>query len=120
MDSSAALLLLSVFVLDSASHVALKAASVRASQRTDIIFARALLRQPAMWAGVAMFAGVFLCWVAFLERVPLGQGVMSGSITIVGVMLGGRLFFQEHITPARATAIGLICAGVLLVGWGSP
>jgi drug/metabolite transporter (DMT)-like permease len=120
MDSSAALLLLTVFVLDSASHVALKAASVRASQRTESMFVRALLRQPAMWLGGAMFAGVFLAWVAFLERVPLGQGVMSGSITIVGVMLGGRLFFREQITPARATALSLICAGVLLVGWGSP
>jgi multidrug transporter EmrE-like cation transporter len=43
---------------------------------------------------------------------------MAGSITIVGVMLGGRLFFRERITPPRAIAIALIAAGVALVGWG--
>ena len=44
---------------------------------------------------------------------------MAGSITIAGVMLGGRLFFNERITPARAIAILLISFGVALVGWGA-
>ena len=43
---------------------------------------------------------------------------MAGSITIVGVMIGGRLIFKEHITLPRALAIILIAVGVGLVGWG--
>ena len=70
------------------------------------------------WLAATSFVALFLAWLAFLSRVPLGQGVMAGSITIVGVMLGGRLWFREYVTPARATAIALIAVGVALVGWG--
>jgi len=50
--------------------------------------------------------------------VPLGQGVMAGSITIVGVMVGGRTLFGERITSPRLSAVSLITVGVALVGWG--
>jgi multidrug transporter EmrE-like cation transporter len=43
---------------------------------------------------------------------------MIGSIGIIGVMLGGRLFFGEAITRPRAGAAVLIAIGVALVGWG--
>jgi multidrug transporter EmrE-like cation transporter len=43
---------------------------------------------------------------------------MLGSITIVGVMLGGRIMYGERITRSRALGIGLIAIGVVLVGWG--
>ena len=70
-----------------------------------------------LWIAIACFLLLLLVWVAFFSLVPLSQGVMTGSLTIAGVMLGGRLFFNERITPARATAVTLIAAGVLLVGW---
>jgi len=50
--------------------------------------------------------------------VPLWQGVMVACIDILMVMLGGRIFFGERITPPRVAAISLIAIGVLLVGWG--
>ena len=43
---------------------------------------------------------------------------MVASIDILLVMLGGRIFFGEHITRPRVAAISLIAIGVLLVGWG--
>ena len=77
-----------------------------------------LLRQPYLWAGIAAFVLLFLAWLAFIARVPLAKGVMMGSVTIVGVMIGGYIFFNERITPPRAIAVGLIALGVGLVGWG--
>ena len=74
--------------------------------------------QPALWLALVAFVATFFAWLAFLSRVPLGEGVMAGSITIVGVMLGGRLVFKERITLPRALAIALIAVGVGLVGWG--
>ena len=71
-----------------------------------------------MWLAGLCFVGAFLAWLAFLARVPLGQAVMAGSITIVGVMLGGRLMYGERLTAPRAVAVSLIALGVLLVGWG--
>ena len=57
-------------------------------------------------------------WIAFISHVPLSQGVMAGSITIASVMLGGRVFFNEHITVPRVCAISLIAFGVLLISLG--
>lgn len=118
MDQIASALLLAVLLLETASHLALKAASMRTVHQAGLAYLAAFLRQPAFWLAIAAFVALFLAWLAFLSRVPLGQGVMAGSITIVGVMLGGRLFFREHITLPRGLAIGLIALGVALVGWG--
>ena len=119
MDESALLLLMAVLVLETVSHLALKSASMQAETVSDMHYLRAFIRQPPFWLAAACFAGGFLAWLAFLTRVPLGQGVMAGSLTIVGVMIGGRLFYSEKLTTGRAVAVTLITAGVALVGWGS-
>ena len=57
-------------------------------------------------------------WLAFLSVVPLAQGVLLGMVSIVVVMLGGRWLFHEHFTRLRLLGIGLIAAGVAVVGLG--
>ena len=118
MDQIAAALLLAVLVLETVSHLALKSAAVRSGSKSGLRYLLSFIAQPIFWLAGGSFVALFLAWLAFLSRVPLGQGVMAGSITIVGVMLGGRLLYQERITRARALAIGLIALGVALVGWG--
>jgi drug/metabolite transporter (DMT)-like permease len=118
MDQIAVLLLLAVLLLETVSHLALKAASIHAGSKAGFRYLMTFAMQPGFWLALISFAGLFLAWLAFLARVPLGQGVMAGSITIVGVMLGGRLYFRERITLPRALAIALIATGVALVGWG--
>lgn len=119
MDSTAALFLLGILILETVSHLSLKAASSRSAGLDGVAFVRALLRHRGFWLGIVSFVFLFLAWLAFIARVPLSQGVMAGSITIVGVMLGGRLWFHERLTPVRSLAIGLIAVGVALVGWGT-
>lgn len=120
MTLSAWALLAAVLILDTGSHLLLKQASLRAKDaNAGGAFVLALLRQPALWIAVPAFVALFFAWIAFISHVPLSQGVMAGSITIASVMLGGRIFFNEQITPARALAISLISIGVLLVGWGA-
>jgi drug/metabolite transporter (DMT)-like permease len=118
MDRTAAVLLLAVLLLESVSHLALKAAALRAAPAAGFRYLLRYAAQPPFWLALFAFLALFLAWLAFLSRVPLGQGVMAGSITIVGVMLGGVVFFHERITPWRAVAIALISLGVGLVGWG--
>jgi len=118
MDPIAALLLLGVLVFDTVSHLCLKAASGRLTHREGLEYWRLLLTDPVLWVGIGTFFVLFFVWVGFLSRMPLGQGVMLGSITIIGVMLGGRLLFGERLTRERLTAISLIAIGVALVGWG--
>jgi len=118
MDEIAAVLLLAVLLLETVSHLALKSASIRASAAAGFRYLLIFAGQPAFWLAIVSFVVLFFAWLAFLSRVPLGQGVMAGSITIVGVMLGGRLMYREHITLPRALAIALIAVGVGLIGWG--
>ncbi len=118
MTLTAWLLLLAVLVLDTGSHLLLKSASMRAKTSDGSAFIVALLVQPLLWLAIFAFVALFLAWLGFLSLVPLSQGVMVGSITIAGVMIGGRIFFGESITPSRALAVGLIGTGVLLVGLG--
>ena len=118
MDRIAAALLLAVLVLETVSHLALKSAAVRSGSKSGLRYLLSFIAQPIFWLAGGSFVALFLAWLAFLSRVPLGQGVMAGSITIVGVMLGGRLWFKEYITTPRALAIALIAVGVTLVGWG--
>lgn len=118
MTLAAWLLLLAVLLLDTGSHLLLKSASMRAAAVAERPFVLALLAEPMMWIAAATFVVLFFAWLGFLSIVPLSQGVMAGSITIAGVMIGGRMFFNEAITPARAGAAALIALGVLLVGMG--
>ena len=120
MTATAWVLLLAVLVLDTGSHLLLKSASMRAqAMEGEGAFILALLRQPALWIAIPAFVALFFTWIGFISLVPLSQGVMAGSITIAGVMLGGRMFFNEHITGPRALAIALVAIGVALVGWGA-
>ena len=80
---------------------------------------RALARQPKLWLGLLCYSCEFLVWIAFLSQVPLSLGVLLGSINIVVVMICGRLFFREKLTPMRVGGILLVCIGVALVGIGA-
>ena len=111
-------LLAVVVVGNTAGQIFLKAASVRADRREDAGHWQALLADPLLWLGLTTYIFEFLVWLAFISVVPLWQGVMVGCVDILMVMIGGRIFFGEHITAPRIGAITLIAAGVLMVGLG--
>lgn len=118
MTPTAWMLLMAMLVFDSASHLMLKAASARAHDDTrDMHFLRRLIRVPIFWLAIAAFVGMMVVWIGFYSVVGLAQGVMAGCITIAGVMIGGRIYFGEKITPARLFAAAMIGVGVVLVGW---
>ncbi|MFV0297873.1 MAG: hypothetical protein ACK5JT_17340 [Hyphomicrobiaceae bacterium] len=118
MSLMAWILLGAMLVFDTVSHLLLKASTAIAEKdQRDMLYLRRLFRVPIFWIAIASFMGMMVAWIGFYSRVPLAQGVMTGCITIAGVMIGGRIFFGEKLTPARATAAALIAVGVVLVGW---
>ena len=78
-----------------------------------------MLRRPWLWLGVTCFVVEFFIWLAFLSVVPLAQGVLLGMSSIVAVMLCGRIWFGERLTPMRLWGVSLIVLGVVLVGVGA-
>ena len=95
-------------VLDTAGHLAFKAA---ASGDWKTRF-----RSPRLWAGIACFCLEFVAWLALLSLIPLSQAVLIGSINIVVVMLAGRIVFHERLDGMRIAAMWLIAVGVALAG----
>jgi multidrug transporter EmrE-like cation transporter len=70
-----------------------------------------------IWLGISCYAIEFFLYLAFLSVVPLAQGVLLSSLSIMTIMLGGRIFFAEKLSPKRVLAGTLITIGVSLVGW---
>ncbi|HEX5125264.1 MAG TPA: EamA family transporter [Rhodocyclaceae bacterium] len=103
-------------LVDSAGQLAFKAAAIEPGTATGFAHWRHMLARPWIWIGVGCFVVEFVLWLAFLSLVPLAEGVLLGMISIVTVMLGGRLWFAEHFTRLRLIGIVLIVAGVAIVG----
>lgn len=118
MSPFALLLLAIVLIGNSAGQLLFKGASLRADRPGIAAHWQALALDPFLWLAIAIYIFEFFMWLAFLSVVPLWQGVMVGSIDILAVMVGGRIFFGEKITGSRAIAVSLIAVGVLLVGGG--
>lgn len=103
---------------DTVGQLSFKEAAIRRGERGGIAGWRRMLSDRWIWIGIFSFAAEFLLWLAFLTLVPLSQAVLLGSVNILTVMIGGRIFFGEGLTPRRLGAAALIAAGVFLVGWG--
>ncbi|KQN54293.1 MULTISPECIES: EamA family transporter [unclassified Erwinia] len=110
-----ALWLLNVTV-DCGGQLAFKAAAQTGSEHTGWQYWRQLPSRGWLWLGIACYLLEFVLWLAFLTRVPLAKGVMLGSLSIVLIMLAGRLLFHERLTGWRLAGMLLISLGVALVG----
>lgn len=121
MTPAATLLWLLNMTFDAFGQLAFKAAAITEDSGNDEQFLSwsSMASNRWIWIGIGCYVAVFFLWLAFLSFVPLSEGILLGSINILAVMVGGRVFFGEEITKRRLTAIALIAIGVALVGWGS-
>ncbi|WP_295973580.1 EamA family transporter [uncultured Xanthomonas sp.] len=109
---------LATVALDTAGQLAFKYVASH-PQGTGMARWQRMARQPQLWFGVACYVLEFLAWTAFLSLVPLGRGVLLGSINIVAIMLAGRWLFGERLGRMQVAGICLVSAGVAVVGLGS-
>jgi len=73
---------------------------------------------PWVLVGVMGYIGGFLSWMFILDRIPLSLGFPLTAIVMLMVALASCLVFGETLTVWRLSGIGLIIAGVLMVGGG--
>ena len=118
MTPLATLLWSANLLVDTIGHLSFKAASARTGDLEGLAHWRAMASGRWMWIGLSCFAAESWLWLAFLSYVPLSQGVLVGSVNIIGVMIGGRILFREKMTRARLAGIGVVALGVALAGWG--
>lgn len=103
-------------LFDSVGQLVFKAAAVDPHLGEGMARWRKMACRPWLWIGVACYVCEFILWLAFISLVPLSDGVLLGSISIVVVMLLGRIIFHERITPLRGLGIMLVSLGVGIVG----
>lgn len=106
------------FVFSTAEHLAFKAAATAATGEHGLARWIAMAKNVWIWVGVTVFVAQVLSWLAFLSLVPLSLAVLVGSVDILAVSIGGRIFFGEALTPRRVLSAVLITVGVALAGWG--
>ncbi len=119
MMNNVAAFWLANLVCDAIGQLSLKAASRAAGTDEGSSHWKKLAQSPWLWIGLAAFALEYIFWLSFLALVPLGMGLFVGSANVVCVMIGGRLLFDEKLTPMRLAAMGIIVAGIAMVGWGT-
>ena len=103
-------------LLDASGQLALKAAARTPTGSSTLDRWHHMAARPWLWVGVVCFGFEFIAWLAFLSLVPLAEGVLLGMINVVVVMLAGRLWFNEKLTPLRVLGVFLIACGVAIVG----
>lgn len=103
-------------MLDTGGQLAFKAAATHPDAGDGLEHWKHMLARPWIWLGGGLYVLEFLAWIAFLSLVPLGRGVLLGSINIVVIMLAGRWLFAERLTRLRVLGIALVTLGVALVG----
>ncbi len=77
---------------------------------------RRALRSPAIWAGVLVHAVEFAVWIEILGRLPLSTAFPLESVSFVVVLLATRVFLGEAVPLRRWLGVGLICAGIAVLG----
>jgi drug/metabolite transporter (DMT)-like permease len=106
-------------VLEATGQLSFKAAASHPQSGDGLARWKHMLSRPWIWVGGGCYVFEFLGRIAFLSLIPLGRGLLLGSINIVVLILAGRMLFGERITRMRLFGIVLVSVGVALVGAGS-
>lgn len=78
-------------------------------------FGRAL-RSPAIWGGILVHGIEFAVWIEILGLLPLTVAFPLESVSYVVVLMATRVFLREVIPTRRWIGVGLICAGIAVLG----
>lgn len=73
------------------------------------------LRRPEMWGALACLGGGMLAWLVVLGSLDVSKAFPFLSLGQVLVLLSARLYFREHLSPARWFGALLIIAGVGMI-----
>lgn len=82
------------------------------------ILGRALC-SPVIWSGIVVHAAEFAVWLEILGQAPLSVAFPLESISYVAVVGASRLFLREHVPVRRWAGVGLIVAGIVVLGMTS-
>ncbi|MBK6721046.1 MAG: EamA family transporter [Sphingomonadales bacterium] len=104
------------------AQIALKAGMTTRDIRTVIEsgqvarIATTLATSPLVMLGLFSYGLSAIIWMFVLSRVALSTAYPFIALGIAITALVGRYFFHEPMTPMKIAGIGLILAGILVIG----
>jgi multidrug transporter EmrE-like cation transporter len=103
--------------LDTATQMAFKIASQSVEGMSfGMDFLKVALTTPALWITVLCYIATFIVWMAVLMRMDLNRAFPMTALAYVTVPVLAYAFFGEHLPVQRIAGIGLIIAGVVMIG----
>ena len=81
-------------------------------------FAFALVSEPLLVLGLAIYAVELLVWTRILAQVPLNIAFPIASLNILGIAVASRIWLDEPMGPRQYAGAVLVTAGVALVATG--
>ena len=72
-----------------------------------------------IWGGILVHVVEFGVWIEILGRLPLSIAFPLESVSYVVVLLATRVFLREVVPIRRWLGVGLICAGIVVLGVAS-
>lgn len=75
----------------------------------------AQLFDPRTLFGLVLYGGAALLYIVALRRIPMSVAMPFTAVSYVAATLIGHFAFAEPLSAPHLGAIGLICAGVLLL-----
>jgi multidrug transporter EmrE-like cation transporter len=104
--------------LDTATQLAFKKASERVEGMSfGLAFVQIAVTTPALWVTILCYIATFVVWMAVLTRMDLNRAFPLTALTYVTVPVLALIFFGESLPALRIAGIGVIVAGIVLVGW---
>ncbi|MDQ3991504.1 MAG: hypothetical protein M3245_04235 [Actinomycetota bacterium] len=118
----AAFILVSVF-LAAAAQLTLKYGVDRVSRggAPGIVLARPgesaarVVRQPAVWGGLALFGLSAAFWMLVLSRISLSLAYPFAALTYVLILVVDRMVLRVRVPALRWAGVASIMAGIVLV-----
>lgn len=77
---------------------------------------KALAGSPIVWLGLVLFGLSAIVWLVVLSRATLSFAYPFASLSYVLILVLGHFVLDEPVTSLRLAGVGLIIAGVVLVG----
>ena len=74
------------------------------------------LRSPWLWLALLCLGFGLLVWLLVLQRLEVGVAYPMLSLNFVLITLVARYLFKEHIDRRHWLGVGLVIAGVVLLG----
>jgi drug/metabolite transporter (DMT)-like permease len=81
----------------------------------DAASLRAVVLQPFVWGGLALFGISAIVWLAVLSRASLSFAYPFASLTYVLILVFDAVVLDEAVPPLRWAGVACIALGIFLI-----